>query len=257
MTTNTRRLITVAIALTLLALVADNASACCGATTAYYPPSHTGWLRAGIAPHTATTRRRTQPATRPHTRAITRAATRATTLRPRTPLTTRADGIPATGPIAFAHACGVRRRVTSPRIRHRTQRLTHRAPARRASPVTSPAYAPACPSCSSCSSCSACSASPCSTCASYAPAPCSSCSTCTAGYAPLRPAHAVRRVVAVRVSRVGCSSCSVPAVTQASYQPQPSCGCAAATYNQPATYTQPAAQPQPADQPRRHSRMLR
>src|SRR6186997_3399351 len=46
MTTNTRSLITVAAALTLLAIAADNASACCGATTAYYSPGYT----AGYAP---------------------------------------------------------------------------------------------------------------------------------------------------------------------------------------------------------------
>src|SRR5215213_5539087 len=42
MTTNRRNLITVAIALTLWAILAGNATAqCCGATTAYYAPAYT------------------------------------------------------------------------------------------------------------------------------------------------------------------------------------------------------------------------
>src|SRR6476646_8145787 len=41
MTTNTRRLTTVAMALTMLALVAGSAHACCGATTANYSPAST------------------------------------------------------------------------------------------------------------------------------------------------------------------------------------------------------------------------
>src|SRR5213596_2884726 len=98
MTTNTRRLTTVAMALTMLALVGGNAHACCGASTAYYSPSYTTSYyapqtsyyapsyTAGYAPATAVT-------TLPHTRVTTPAAIRATTPRPPTRRTMGAVGI--------------------------------------------------------------------------------------------------------------------------------------------------------------------
>ena len=43
MTTNTRRLTSVAMALAMLALIAGNAHACCGATTAYYAPAYSAF----------------------------------------------------------------------------------------------------------------------------------------------------------------------------------------------------------------------
>lgn len=173
MTTNTRRLTTVAMALTMLALVAGNATAqCCGATTAYYSP---GYTNAYYAPTYTAAYAPAYTSYYSGGYSSYYAPSAYTTYysggwypgywadRVRTRLWGSPTGYVAAHPTSYAASYAPYTASYAPSTCASCQ----------TGYVTS--YAPACSSCSTC-------ASPCSTCASYEP--CSSCSTCTAGYAP-------------------------------------------------------------------------
>jgi hypothetical protein len=216
MTTNSRRLFTIAVALLLSAIVAVNANAqCCGATTAYYAPSaYTSYYAPYTSYYSGAYTSYYTPYTSYYSPYSSYYAPTYSTYyaggwypgywmnRIRTRLwgspTTYVAAYPATYAAAYAPSCS----------------------SCQSGYVTS--YAPACPTCSSCSAC----ASPCSACSTCAP--CSSCSTCTASYAPCTTCASPCGCESCSAceSCSGCSACSAPAVTQASYQPQSSGGCA-------------------------------
>ncbi len=215
MSTNKRRLITVAAALGLLTLVASGAHAqCCGTTTtAFYQPT-TVFFQPTTAFYQPTT----------------------TFVQPTTtfvqPTTTFYSG--GWYPGYWADRWRMRRWGVQPTTVVAAQPVTFTAgfaPSTCSSCQTQTNFVAAYAPVSSCSSCS--------TCASCAP---STCSTCTAGYAPSCPCGSSCGCSTDTVS--SCPNCSAGTVVQASYQPssqpQPSCGCSATTnYSQQSVPVQP------------------
>ena len=219
MTTNARRLTTVAIALTMLALVAGNAQAqCCGAATAAYAPAYTTAYAPAYTSYYAPAATGWYPGYFLD--------------RIRARMWGSPSGYVAAAPTTYAAS-------------YAPAYTASYAPAYTASyaPAYTTSYAPSYET-------------------SYAPSGCASCQTGhAAAYAPASPCSSC---CASHAPASSCCAASEPSgVTQASYQPQPACNCAATTYSQPpAPYSQPAAQqqntasPPPQQQPQQQTTPL-